>query len=100
MHVREPTYRDETYKSTQDKFRSANPMDYLKSINAITKAGGWVFRMGDPSMKKLSPVPHVIDYAHHEIRSDCMDVFLGATCRFCISTSSGYYTIPMSFGVL
>ena len=28
-----------------------------------------------------------------------MDVFLGATSRFCLATSSGYYVIPKAFGV-
>ena len=99
LHVREPGYRDETRKNSQEDFRNANPYDYLKAIDAITSSGGWVFRMGDPSMSELPSLPQVIDYAHHEIRSDVMDVFLGATCAFCIGTSSGYFRIPRYFGV-
>ena len=49
-------------------------------------------------MTPLPPMPQLIDYAHHEIRCDWMDVFLGATCQFCIGTSSGYYVVPLSFG--
>ena len=44
-------------------------------------------------------MPQVIDYAHHVIRCDWMDVFLGATCKFLIGTGSGYYHIPAFFGV-
>jgi len=99
LHVREPGYRGETRENTTENYRNANPQDYVKAIEAITSSGGWVFRMGDPSMTQLPSMPQLIDYAHHEIRSDWMDVFLGATCSFCIGTSSGYFRIPRYFGV-
>ena len=100
LHVREPSYRGETYQNTTENWRNANPLDYLKACEIITRAGGWVFRMGDPSMTPLPSMPKVIDYAlNDEIRSDWMDVFLGATCRFLIGTGSGYYIIPAFFGV-
>ena len=98
LHVREPGYRGETLMNTRDNFRNANPLDYLKAIEAVTTAGGWVFRMGDLSMTPMPKMPHVIDYALDEIRCDWMDIFLGATCRFCIGTSSGYYVAPSMFG--
>jgi len=99
LHVREPGYRGETPENTTENWRNANPLDYLKACEAVTNAGGWVFRMGDPSMTPLPKMPQVIDYVHHEIRCDWMDVYLGATCRFLIGTSSGYFIIPASFGV-
>jgi len=99
LHVREPGYRGETADNTTANFRNANPLDYLKAIELIIKEGGWVFRMGDPSMMPLPPMSQVVDCAHHSVRYDWMDVFLGATCRFCIGTSSGYYGIPLLFGV-
>ena len=99
LHVREPGYRGETHANTIQNWRNANPLDYVKAIEAVTNAGGWVFRMGDPSMTPLPSMPQVIDYVHHRIRSDWMDVFLGATCRFLIGTGSGYLHIPMFFGV-
>ncbi|MBC8460151.1 MAG: TIGR04372 family glycosyltransferase [Deltaproteobacteria bacterium] len=99
LHVREPGYRGETRENTKESWRNANPLDYLKAVEAITKKGGWVFRMGDPSMTPMPLMPQVIDYALHEIRCDWMDVFLGATCRFLIGTGSGYYHIPALFGV-
>ena len=99
IHMREPGYRGETRENTTESWRNVNPLDYIKSMEAVTSAGGWVFRMGDHSMTPLPPMPQVIDYANHKIRSDWMDVFLGATCRFLIGTGSGYYHIPSFFGV-
>jgi len=99
LHVREPGYRGETQKNTTEDFRNASPHDYIKAIEAVINSGGWVFRMGDASMSELPSMPKLIDYAHHEIRSDWMDIFLGATCSFCIGTSSGYFRVPRYFGV-
>jgi len=55
-------------------------------------------RLGDPSMRPLSPLPHVIDYAHRRFRSPRMDVFLFATSRFVIGTTSGLTTAVQAFG--
>jgi len=99
IHVREPGYRSEKKNNTTEKFRNSNPLNYLESIKAVTNAGGWVFRMGDSSMTKLPKMPNVIDYAHSSIKSDFMDIFLAATCKFCIGTSSGYWVIPRYFSV-
>ena len=44
--------------------RDGNIADYLPAIRRITQAGGWVVRIGDASMTKISDVPNLIDYAH------------------------------------
>jgi len=85
--------------SNAENWRNADPETYLKSFKYITDNGGYVFRMGDPSMSKLPDMPRVIDYAHHEIKSEFMDIFLAATCKFCLGTSSGYFRVPRYFGV-
>jgi len=98
LHVREPGYRGESANTTKEKFRNANPLDYVDACKEITNAGGWVFRMGDSTMTKFPVMKNVIDYAHHGRRSEFMDVFLAAKCRFCIGTASGYFRIPRLFG--
>ena len=55
--------------------------------------------MGDGSMSQLDKIPHVIDYAHSEFKSEFVDVYLGATSKFNVATSSGYMVIPEAFGV-
>jgi len=99
LHVREPGYHGETRETTTENWRNGNPLNYLKACEAVTRAGGWVFRMGDPSMTPLPPMSQVIDYAHHEIRCDWMDIFLGASCRFLITSGSGWHRVPGYFGV-
>jgi putative glycosyltransferase (TIGR04372 family) len=79
--------------------RNCDIDSYIPAIQAITDAGGYVFRMGDPSMKPLPELPQVIDYALSPHKSDWMDVFLWACCRFFIGTNSGPTMIPPTFGV-
>ena len=57
-----------------------------------------MFRMGAKVEKKLkSRHPRVIDYACNSMRTDFLDVFLGAKCEFCISNGSGFDAIPYIF---
>tara|TARA_R110001592_G_scaffold57277_1_gene174156 strand:+ start:32113 stop:33702 length:1590 start_codon:yes stop_codon:yes gene_type:complete len=81
-----------------DAFREAGIEDYFDAIRAVTARGGWVIRMGDPSMPALPAMDRVIDYALSPDKSDWMDVFLCAACRFFIGTSSGLYIVADTFG--
>ena len=96
LHVRERGWKDNG--SSVEDFRNADINTYKLAIKAVTDAGGWVIRMGDATMKPLPEMPRVIDYAHSEAKSDWMDVFLCAQCRFFIGTSSGLFIFAMAFG--
>jgi putative glycosyltransferase (TIGR04372 family) len=41
--------------------------------------------------------PKIIDYANSGMRSEFMDIYLGAKCSFCISTALGFDAIPYIF---
>lgn len=72
---------------------------YLPAISAITQRGGWVVRMGDAEMTPLPSISNLVDYSHSTWRSDWMDVFIAARCRFLLGTSSGPAYIPSLYGV-
>jgi putative glycosyltransferase (TIGR04372 family) len=96
VHSREGGYspRDEDRHS----YRNGDIADYVLAMKEIVARGGWCIRMGDPTMKRLPPMPGVIDYAHSEAKSDWMDLFLCANCRFLLGSSSGLYLVAMVFG--
>jgi len=96
LHVKETGWNE--HGSTED-YRNADISTYSLAIKAVVDAGGWVIRMGDPSMTPLPEMPHVIDYAHSDAKSDWMDIFLSAKCRFSIGTSSGFFNVGQAFGV-
>jgi putative glycosyltransferase (TIGR04372 family) len=78
--------------------RDGNIADYLPAVRSITQAGGWVVRIGDPSMTKMSDIPNVIDCAHKP-RRDWLDVYALGAARFMIGTNSGPVFVAGTFGV-
>ncbi|HTT37431.1 MAG TPA: TIGR04372 family glycosyltransferase [Burkholderiales bacterium] len=97
LHVREPGFWNEADDRT-NRPRVASIRSYLPAIEHIVSRGGWVVRLGDSSMQALAPMPGLIDYARSDAKSDWMDVFLCASCRFLIGTNSALYQVCITFG--
>jgi putative glycosyltransferase (TIGR04372 family) len=98
VHVRESGFLNERAGSSEAT-RNAGIAAYLPAIEEIVRRGGWVVRLGDPTMTPLPPMPQVIDYAVSPHRSEAMDVFLMASCRFFLGTTSGPVMVAAVFGV-
>lgn len=98
LHVREPGFHKK-WNSLYPSTRDANVEDYYPAINEIVSRGGWVIRMGDPTMKPLPKMAGVIDYAHSRLKTQTADVIIPLGCRFLLGTNSGYATIPEIFGI-
>lgn len=98
LHVRESGFYGEGDHPAYT-FRNGSIENFQAAINEIVKRGGWVIRVGDPSMTARPSQNHVIDYAHSRFKSDWMDVFLCASCKFFIGSTSGLYLVPATFGV-
>jgi putative glycosyltransferase (TIGR04372 family) len=97
LHVRESGFKlqhDDLHATLNGDIRT-----YDLAIASVVKRGGWVIRLGDPSMSKLPTMKNVIDYAHSQQKSAEMDIFLSGTCRFFIGTSSGPAYVPALYGV-
>ena len=72
--------------------------NFLLAAEELTKRGYYVFRMGVHAEKEFKTKnPKIIDYVNSDLRSEFMDVFLGAKCSFCLSTSLGFDEIPNIF---
>jgi putative glycosyltransferase (TIGR04372 family) len=96
LHVREPGSK--WHHADLHRVLNADVKTYMPAIAEITRRGGWVIRLGDPSMVRLPPLANVIDYCHSDMRADWMDVFIAARCRFMLGTSSGPVYIPPLYG--
>jgi len=79
--------------------RNSDIEAYLTAVSAVTARGGIVIRIGAPSMKRLPPMPGVIDDAHSETRSDVMDVVWLSQSRFFLGSNSGPLNVCYAFGV-
>ena len=97
LHAREAGWFNEGADSSH-RHTDADVLTYIPAIEAITDEGGWVIRMGDRTMKRLPELAGVIDYAHEPGRTDDMDVFLAAECRFFLGSTSGLFGLPSVFG--
>ncbi len=97
LHCREGGFHadDEIYND----YRNARIENYVEAMREIVGRGGFVVRVGDPSMTPLPAMEGVYDYAHSPERRPHLDLFLGAACRFFIGNTSGPATIPVLFNV-
>ena len=98
--------RDSSYLETirKDKsfafhsFRNADVRSYLHAAERLVNLGYTVIRIGQIVGEPLkSDNPRIIDYATNGMRSELLDVYLGAHCKFCISTGTGWDVIPTVF---
>lgn len=79
-------------------YRDVEVQNYVLAAEALADLGYYVIRMGAVVKAPFnSSHPKVIDYATNGMRSDFMDVYLGAKCKFCISNSTGFDAVPYIF---
>lgn len=81
------------------EYRNADINTFRKAIDYIVGLGGYVVRMGSKVAQALDyDHPKVIDYATR-YRTDFMDIYLGAHCRFWLGTPSGIGEVACIFDV-
>ena len=103
LNVRDSAYldRQKEYSPTDwsyHNYRNADINRYVLAAEELARRGYYVFRMGAKIKKPLiSSNKKIIDYATSGKRSEFMDIYLGAKCRFCLSTGSGWDEIPSTF---
>lgn len=95
--------RDHAYLgpgSEHHDHRNSNIDSYLLAAEYIADQGGYAIRMGAKVDKPLSSKKsaRIIDYAI-DFRSDFMDIYLLAHCKFMLGANSGIACVPAIFGV-
>lgn len=96
LHAREGGYSsgDEHYHS----YRNSEIDAYGQAAAMIVARGGWCIRTGNSTMRPVQQIPGVIDYARSVWKSDWMDLYLCANCRFFLGDSSGLFNVAGIFG--
>ena len=100
LHVRDSAYLTQVFGQQVHKhdYRDSEISTYVETAEVLAEMGYTVFRMGALVKEPLvSKHPRVIDYAANGMRTEFLDVFLGAHCTFCISTGSGWDSVPTIF---
>lgn len=79
-------------------YRDCNIQNYVLAAESLANRGYYVIRMGAKVKEPLKCAhPNVIDYASNGMRTDFMDIYLGAKCSFCITNGTGFDAVPWIF---
>ena len=106
LNVRDDSFLTKTkpvgWHSNRDwsyhNYRDSDIKTYVAAAEALANMGYTVFRMGAIVKEPLnSSHPRVIDYATNGMRTEFLDIFLGAHCTFAISVGSGWDSVPTIF---
>ena len=97
VHVREGGFSP--IDEELHRHRNADINNINDAALEIVRMGGWVVRLGDPTMKPMQALPQSIDYAHHPMKSARLDVILCARARFILGNTSGICLVGTVFGV-
>lgn len=80
------------------RLRDARIASYGEAVKRLTEQGISVVRLGDRTMERAPDWAGFVDYPFTDAKSDWMDVYLAARCRFHIGTSSGMSFVPLMYG--
>lgn len=101
FQARDPLYLSERFPQhdwSYHDYRNSAIEGFLPGVEELTTRGYRAFRMGSLVGQQLkTDNPGIIDYASGSSRSEFLDIFLSARCRFFISTGTGLDAIPMVF---
>ena len=94
MNIRDDAYLNQTYPRDGNwkghSYRDSNILDYKLGVLSLLERGYFVIRMGKIVNKNLDiNNSNFFDYPFSDLRSDFLDIWLMANCRFCISSSNG-----------
>ena len=100
VYGRDPAYKPRFYPNHDDgkhDYRNSSIHNYMPAAEELARRGYFVIRMGAAVNEALRTAnPMIIDYATRA-RSDFMDIFLCAKCRFILGCTGGLVCVPKLF---
>jgi len=101
FHARDSAYLNVLHNArdwSYHDYRDSNINNYIHAVEQLVCRGYYGVRMGAIVKENLTVNnPRIIDYASNGKRTDFMDIYLGARCRFFIGTDSGLNLVPELF---
>jgi putative glycosyltransferase (TIGR04372 family) len=100
FHARDSAYLEAIYPdfdTSYHDYRNSRIQNLLPAMEELTRRGYYIVRMGVIVKETLNTTnPMIIDYAN-KYRSDFLDIYLGAKCRFFVGSTAGISAIPLIF---
>lgn len=101
FHARDSAYLNAVFPGERDwsynDYRNSPIDNYRMAVEALVARGYFALRMGAVVEKALDwSDRRILDYATRG-RTDFLDIYLGAHCRFFLCSGSGLSTIPTIF---
>jgi len=100
LNVRDSAYLDahQVKDWSYHDYRDCDIQNCILAAEELAERGYFVIRMGVKVKESIkSDHPRVIDYATNGMRSDFMDIYLGAKCEFLVGVGSGFDAVPAIF---
>ena len=101
FHARDAAYLNTVFSQkdwSYHGFRDSDIRNYVPAAEKLTQRGYYALRMGSIATQKLPcENPQIIDYAMNGKRTDFLDVYLGAKCRFFLCSDTGISVVPEMF---
>jgi putative glycosyltransferase (TIGR04372 family) len=84
---------------TGHNYRDCEIDNFAGVAEELARRNIYTIRMGQNVNKKFKIInnKYIIDYATNGMRTDFMDIYIGAKCYFTISTGCGYDSVPLIF---
>jgi putative glycosyltransferase (TIGR04372 family) len=98
--------RDQCYlnKKFPDKnwsyhsFRNSNIQNYIETTGWLNDKGYFVIRLGEDVGEIMNAAnSKYIEYSHRGLRTELLDIYMGANCAFFISSDTGIDAISAAF---
>ena len=100
IHNRDDAYLEALFKRkvSYHDYRNYSIGSMLKAAEALTKKNYYVIRVGSVVNERLNTKNQlIVDYANCKLRSDFLDVYILAKCKFFLGSESGIWAIPLIF---
>ena len=101
FHARDPSYLRDKYPGVDwqyHDYRDSRIDNYILAAEELTRSGLWAVRIGEVAAAPIVSVSTaVIDYTYSRKRSEFMDIYLGANCKFMICSETGPNFVPTMF---